>query len=262
MSISGAVHYVGRDMAVRAFENRKVSNWALFNNKQFLASCVGSNVDDAATQLDAFLDMMDRPGMIAVLTVKVYEDLKPGDKIKSNTPDDGSFNFRLQDPAPGAAVSGSIGNMNYGLMEILKKMDARLDKLESAEPEPVEEVAPVQKYIGMVKDVMEIPGVRDIISGVLGSLVNRVPPAAALGNVSLQHPLPPAAAAPAAAVPPAAADMEDPEVIEYTHLVKAYNTIKGSGMPDALAMLQRLADIAATDQAKFRGIRDSIKLFL
>ena len=251
-SINSAVHFRGRDMAIQAFANRKVKAWAIFNNRQFLASHIAENADDAANALDEFLSMMDQPGNIAVYTVKVYEDLKVGEKIKSNTADDGSFNFRLSDPVGNQqGIAGTTSAGNYEMMQLLKKMDARIDELEKpieADPDPEP-----KNFIGQIKDFLEIPGMQAIISGLVQKVTGA--PSQALGYAPN--------AVPGAATTGSDTQSEyDANVNEYTAVIDAYNVIKNSGMPDALQLLQRLAQIAATDQEKFRSLQAAIKMFL
>jgi len=251
MSTYGAVHFRGAEIAIEAFENRRAKSWALFTGKQFLASFVGESVEQAAEALDKYLSLMNQPGNIAVYTLKVYDDMTPGEKIKSNTPDDGSFNFRLQEPTPGLpAVAGLNTAGNYEMLQLLKKMDARIERLET---EPVEEKEPAEpkNIMGQIKDFLELPGMQALISGVVQKLTGNAQ-APSLGNINVQYP--PQSTTGTAEY--------DPEVNEYTALIDAYKIIKNSGLPDALAMLQKLADIAATDQEKFKSIVSGLKMFL
>ena len=250
-STYGAVHFRGRGVAIQAFENRNSKAWALFTGKQFLASYVAEDNDSAAVALDQYLGLMDQPGNIAVYTIKVYDDIPADGKIKSNTPDDGSFNFRLHEPSGAAAVTG-VGSSagNWEMMQLLKKMDARIEELEKAGPDDEPEE---KNIVGQIKGFLEIPGMQAIIYGLVQKLTGSSSPAPALGN------------APGAAAPIVNQDAElqtDPEVMEYGQALEAYKVIRNSGMPNILNVLQRLAYIAQTDQEKFKGLQSSINMFL
>lgn len=249
-STYGAVHFRGRGVAIQAFENRNSKAWALFTGKQFLASFVAADTDSAAAALDQYLDLMDQPGNVAVYTLKVYDDIPADGKIKSNTADDGSFNFRLHEPSGSQATPGISGaSGNWEMMQLLKKMDARIDELEKPLPDDKE---PEEKnLIGQIKGFLEIPGMQALISGLVQKLTGSSSPAPALGT------------APGAAAPIVNQDTDsDPEVLEYGTALEAYKIIRNSGMPNILQVLQRLAYIAQTDQEKFKSLQTSINMFL
>lgn len=253
MSTYGAVHFRGRGVAVQAFENRKAKAWAVFTGKQFLASFVAPDTDSAVSALDQYLDLMDDPKNIAVYTIKVYDDVPADGKIKSNTPDDGSYNFRFNEPSGAAGVTGVSGaSGNWEMLQILKKMDARIEQLEKGDPDEADE-APEKNIVGQIKDFLEIPGMQTLISGIVQKLTGNNAPAPALGNA-------PGATAPG--VNEVETMPADPEVLEYSQALEAYKIIRNSGMPNILNVLQRLAYIAQTDQEKFKSLQTSINMFV
>ena len=245
MSTSSAVHFRGLETALHAFQNRKAKGWAVFNNRQFLASDFAASDDLAAASLESFLSMMDQPANVAVYTIKVYEELPKGEtKRKSNTPDDGSFNFRFNsEGVAGMPTIGAAGN--YEMMQFLKRMDDRLLKLEDTEP--IESEPEQKSMLGQIREVLELPGVQAIVSGIFQKIAGGAAPSLA------------GAPTPAPVVDEA---LQNADVQENMQVLDAYATIKYCGMPDALQMLQKLALIAQTDQEKFNQVKGAFKMFL
>lgn len=122
--MAGSVQFYGKDEVLQAFENRRVQLWSIWQGSQYMFKGEGAN------ELDTHLDTLQHSD--ATYTLKVYEDIKDLAKLKSNTPNDGSFNFKLSIPFnrmngipgsnPGGYYPGYWGD---------KKLEDRLQKLEA-----------------------------------------------------------------------------------------------------------------------------------
>jgi hypothetical protein len=158
-AISRSVQFEGIPSVVRAYQNRNVAPWAIFCNNQFMFKYQGNKIADGVKVLHDTLDAIAETNSPAVYTLKVYEDLKGG--IKSNTPDDGSFNFRMHSGAIGAVSNGS----NKEILDEIKGLHLRIDSITNGDDgdEP--------DAIGQIERVMEIPGVKEVVTGLLGMLM-------------------------------------------------------------------------------------------
>lgn len=113
--------FVGIDETLEAFESRGVDAWALFAGKRMIVR--GTGIDS----LKKFLTMISNSGTVAVYTLKVYETVSDDSEIKNNTPDDGSFNFKIHSLDRGG-MSGIVGR-HYGDPDIADRLDAIEEKL-------------------------------------------------------------------------------------------------------------------------------------
>lgn len=246
MAISASVQFIGIDPVLNAYEARKVAPWALFMNRQFLFKYEGDDLKEGAELLATILNQLNESP--AVYTLKVYEDL-PGGKIREKTECDGSFNFRIVDAQGGAVGMVGGGSANYELVRLMqdirqdqKQLAERLEMLESDEIEG--EISGVNSTIGVIKEVMNIPGVGELLSGIIGRVFN------------------PISAAPIAGIAGAPANENLPdESIELRRVLSAYSIIK-EGMPDALVLLEKLAMMQQSEPDKFSKFRASIGLFI
>jgi len=95
-----SVQFFGVDKVLEMFEAREVEAWAVYQGKQFMFKGIG--VDSLQTILNAI------NGTTPIYSLKVFEGITDPAMIKSNLADDGSFNFRLQQP-------GEMSGVPYGL---------------------------------------------------------------------------------------------------------------------------------------------------
>lgn len=245
MAISQSCQFVGVDAVLNAYVRRGVPCWAIWHNKQFMFKCESENIDEGERVLAEHLEALKNS--IATYTLCVYEDLPPGGKIKSKTENDGSFNFQL-----GQRDSGGYDNVL--LREIRQsqiEQEARLSHLEDGGDS--DEISGVGKMIGMIKEVMGIPGISDLIVSLL-SQKKQVP--AGIGFIpenktmsSFQNNY--------SNEKPVVEITED----EAARLGAAFALIK-NGMPEILEVLERLAEVSQTQKSKFETIRATIKTFM
>lgn len=224
--ISRSVQFSGLDKVVRAYQSGNVAPWAIFCNTQFLFKYDGKKLTEGVALLNRVLEEVSLEGSPAVYTLKVYEDLGNA-KIKSNTPHDGSFNFRLHE-------AREVGSNGYDpasrmILERLNQMQVRMDALETGGGEE-----DARDTIGTIERVMEIPGVAQLIQGLVSGFVGGARPTAIAG------------------VPGADTDaaeeiyMSERMLNALRILIKADNNFE--------AHLEKLAKIAQDTPGKFAGL--------
>lgn len=157
-----SVQILGLENVLRAYENKDVVKWAIWQGRTLNEFYDGDDPEEAKQKLTAWLDLLSKYST-AIYTLKFYDD--DVTKIRSNTPDMGGFNFRLYvDGVPGfepARNPRMIGGVDTELRELVVKLNERIDKIESAEPEPADELEPWEK-------VLDHPIIAGVVSKMLG----------------------------------------------------------------------------------------------
>jgi len=245
---SSSCQFVGADNVVRAYCRRGVPSWAIWHNKQFMFKCECTDISEGEQMLAEHLEALRNS--VATYTLCVYEDIKPGMKIKSRTENDGSFNFQLTPKMDGGNDIGLLREIRQAQIE----QDMRLAALEGDEGE--EEVSGIGKLIGTIKEVMTIPGIADIVGSFLNKLNNK--PAAAIGfapdNNNVMEPN---------FQNNYSQDMPAVEITENEaeRLGAAYAALK-TKMPEILPLLEQLAAMSVNNPGKFDTIKAMIKTFV
>ncbi len=231
------IQFFGIDDLLEVYQDRGLDRWALFAGKRLITD------GDGADDLRAFLLRMSRSGTFACYTLKVYEGL--GDeKIRPNTVDDGSFNFKLfsmDSRGPGGIVGTHYGDpVQQKILERLDGLEARL-----AEPEDDGVIGQITKaFIGMLEEPHKL---HDFIGALSGAGGQPLPNPFAkqihsVGNITRVQ------SAPKPAV--------DPEVITEANAERIAAVIKKLGRHDTkfLEHLEGLAGIAEKTPAKFKTL--------
>lgn len=250
MAVSSSIQFRGKDAAIQAFQNRKVDLWSLWQGKQFLTKGAGDE------ELEAYLDMLLNAATNAIYTVRVYEDITDLSKIKSNTPDDGSFNFRLSED-PAAPIQYSVGayrNNTEQMMQLLQRMDQRLAKLEEEDEEEETSEEEVLSIAGFLKEPEKLGRVISVAKQILG--INQ--PAQnfnhSIGTVSRVGQTETGGQAPAAdSGEKMAQTIEEEKLQKLQRLGAAIDTLERND-PKLIDHLEKLASIAAKDKAKFQSL--------
>lgn len=146
------VQFIGTDQVIRAFEARNIDIWSIWCGKEYHIK--GNGVEE----LKAYLDMIAESQTAATYTLKVYEDLTDIKEVKSNTPHDGSFNFKLFSVYDQPGRTGIIGR-HYGypsrddiVLQKLQEFDTKLNLL-AAGPEIDPEEETIEKAVlGMIQE--------------------------------------------------------------------------------------------------------------
>lgn len=90
---SASVQFRGFDQVLKAYEMKGIGTWSMWQGKSMLHKCECSDVSEGLEELRQWLQMLGTSSN-AIYTLCVYEEPTKG-KINSSTPNDGSFNFRL-----------------------------------------------------------------------------------------------------------------------------------------------------------------------
>lgn len=230
---SSSIQFKGVEKVLEAYDNRQVAAWSLFQGKQMIFKHEGSDMQEAAENLQQCLNMLDS-STNAIYTLKIYED---ADKIKSNTPDDGSFNFRLnmESQEPGLGAISRANNNN----EILSKLNALEERLNQQEEEEGEEDdSPLNN---LISGIMGNPALQPVVTQLLTNL------AANLLSKKVSAP------APVAAVAGIATDPEQ-------RLAQALQILKSKD-PNLADNLYKLASIAEKQPEQFAMLLSMLQNF-
>jgi hypothetical protein len=151
-TVGRSVQFRGIDAAVKAYENQSVPAWGLFQGAQFLSKYEGNSVGQGAELLEQFLTALDQRSADGVTyTLCIYDGLTDGEKIKSTTKYDGSFNFRLIDNIE--SYNGSKGAYIAGL-------EKKIADLENDEPDPT----PKEQIFAGLGKILEHPDVQQMLA--------------------------------------------------------------------------------------------------
>ena len=228
------IQFVGIDDLIDAYVDRGVDRWALFAGKRPITQ--GEGADD----LRSFLMRIAKSQTTATYILKVFEDLGE-EKIRVNTPDDGSFNFKLFS----VFGTGTVGS-HYG-GSIQEKILERLDGLEAKLMEPGDDgiVGQITKaFIGMLEEPHKLHDFIGALNGV-NPPSGTLPPFAgrmnAVGSMARTAPK---------------SSVNYPEVITEQNAERISLVIKKLAAydPKFLEHLEMIADIAEKTPAKFKTL--------
>ncbi len=173
MGVSSSIQFRGLENALQAYVNKDVACWSIWQGKQML-----DKGKDAET-LRAFLELLEASDSEAIYTVRVYEDIEDPKKIKSTTADDGSFNFRLNEPNQlpvkfrGGYERGGYGKGN-SLEERFEELEEKISGFIDAQTNPPanpEEDTLQGALIGLLKDPDKLGKFIDVTKNLLGQNV-------------------------------------------------------------------------------------------
>lgn len=175
MRANGSIQFKGIDKVVTAYINNDVPIFALFCGRQLLTKYEGEDIQEGANFLREFLENLDKGS--ATYALCVYED--PGTKVKSNTPYDGSFNFKLEEkPYPSQSITGLDERVNNRVADLENKFNLLMQKLDEQDKEELEESAP--GGLGAVLNgLLENPEIQRAIASRVIGLVDKILPAPA-----------------------------------------------------------------------------------
>lgn len=167
MSLCRAVQFKRADEVVQAYVNRKVPAFAIYCGKQFLFWESPANLEEGERALEEYLQLLEKAQGSGIYSLVLYEDVEPGDRIRSNMPYDGSFNFQFRE--------------NYGQYsqrpdfsenrEILSKLEAMQMEIQSLKEEKDEEVN--EDAIGRVLNnpvIQRLPEILQSLPEVIGAI--------------------------------------------------------------------------------------------
>jgi hypothetical protein len=185
--MAGSVQFRSSEAVLTAYENSSCPAWSLWQGGQLLFKFAGKTAEEAISALSNVLEMLGESSN-AIYTLKVYEDIGGKEKIKNNTPYDGSFNFRLN------ADSQELNQSQYrnysGMKELqtqIAALSARIEAREAESDDDDEEEDETERQLGKIGALLNNPVVQQL-AGLLFRGTNLAPapgPRAvgALGNV-------------------------------------------------------------------------------
>lgn len=136
--MGNAIHFTGVPAVVQMFQSRDPeAAWAVVSAKMIL------HKGDGADELKSFLNMLKRQGSNASFTLQIYESVEAA-HIKSNTPNDGGFTFRLN-----KEDEGYTGNY---LQDKIAELQKKLDEREDAEP----------SKLGVIGEILDHPTIQAV----------------------------------------------------------------------------------------------------
>lgn len=155
-----SIQFNNREAVLLAFQNRAVEAWAIWQGKQFMFKGIGES------ELNEILEVLSNGGTNAVYTLKVFEGVEDASAIKSNTPDDGSFNFRLNSPEMALTQSSYTSALsNIAIAEKLAKLEKRF---EEEEEENIE--IPVNS-LGKIGEILDHPVIAPFVPILIEKIV-------------------------------------------------------------------------------------------
>lgn len=156
MPISSSIQFNNKDQVLAAYQNRDVAAWSLWQNKQFMFK----GMDEAG--LNELLNVLANGGTNATYTLRVYEGIDNDKQIKSNTPDDGSFNFKLN--ADGQHISPGQYDKVYSNEALIRRVTELESKLDETEAAP--------NALGKIGDIISHPILAPVIPLVIQKLMD------------------------------------------------------------------------------------------
>ena len=174
-----AVHFTNKESLVDAFRNKGIPYFAVVSGSLIIHKNQKiDDVEDAATELDSFLDMLNQ-GSNAVYVLRIYEAV-PSGGIKDKTPADYGLNFRLNIdgmlPEPSRiAYLKNRDDYDKRLMERLEAIEA---KINGVDDEDAEDEQPAQTGLaGVLNGLISNPAIQQaLISRLIGLVDKFLPP--------------------------------------------------------------------------------------
>lgn len=155
MGYSSSVQFRDTESVIEAFNNRGVEAWSISQGKQFMFKGIGHD------GFESILKTLELGDSSALYTVRIYEDITCDKEIKSNTPDDGSFNFRLNEDMRESYRSIKGFSNPSKDNAVLAKLDAIEKRMDDYEKPGADD------SLGIVGKLLDNP----VIAGIVPTLV-------------------------------------------------------------------------------------------
>lgn len=241
MAVSRSVQFRGVPAVLRAYENANIAPFAIMCGTQLLMKYEDNDLEGGKEFLKTALKELSTGGGMATYTLCVYEDLKPKEKIKSKTPFDMSFNFKLEEYETERA--GRFSNREYE--DRIAALEAKL-KLEEDETDEPEAIGGIWGTIGKL---LEHPDISAAIAGKIVTAIHSVGASNPSGASVLT-------AVPGAAKVAGAGDRHNSEQLEKIR--RAVDTLAKLD-PDLGDHLIQIAEIAMKDPGKYNLLIGMLK---
>jgi hypothetical protein len=162
MGFSSSIQFREPLQIVEAFKNRGVDAWSITCGKQFMFKGIGEE------DFSQIINTLAESDSSATYTVQVYEDIDDVKKIKNNTPNDGSFNFKLNEDL--RQRIGLVKGYREGeerspnnIFVKLESIEKQLAELQAQDEEDSEQ----NNSLGMIGELLAHP----VVSQVIGKLI-------------------------------------------------------------------------------------------
>jgi len=264
MKSTAQIQFLGIESVLKAYEMNDVAPWAIYQGNQFLFHDESGEVSEGSTRLREILEMIrTSSNSKAIYTLKVYDDLKEGQKIKSDTPFSGSFNFRMSELEFYNDSEGRInpypGNTKQSIEELKHLVTALTEKVNDMQAEKDEEDETEKKSsVGaMLGAVLEDPAFIGAIGQAIGAKIVQFINGISLGKGAPVLPMAPGSPAKIAGTSPEPVPVTDPSIdhnqeqlTKMNHAVQIMYQVD----PNLGDHLMQLAEIARDNPKKFLGL--------
>jgi len=179
-----AVQFFGVKAVLDAYENMGYPAWSILQAKQFQFKYEGEDQAEGYQLLEKLLNsLMATRGSTAIYTLRVYADdtlSRPTKgpnrgkvKIYESTPYDGSFNFRLYEEQELDLQQARGTNSMFNLQKRMETMEELLKQMVEQQNEPEQDQEPEQLdgIAGVLKQMMDMPQVKEAIAGKVVQMV-------------------------------------------------------------------------------------------
>jgi hypothetical protein len=200
------VQIEGIPETVNAYKQNKIPAFSVGDGRDINIRYNGESMDEGAQLLNLWLNKLDSSGTYQLYQLRLYDAIKPGDRITNKTLYDLSFNFRLRKREENMpALNGNAGGMlnNNQIFHLLQEMqDLKVrnallemqsmapasiddDSDDDDEPEKPAEKTAGQK-IGQAVIDQSIPVIGEIIRNIAGAFTgNKLQPSTALAGPTI-----------------------------------------------------------------------------
>lgn len=163
--MAASVQFYGQDNIITAAENRNCPRWAIFSGRQFLFKYEGTDKNESLQFLEKILESLREAGTVATYTLRFYED---NQKIKDNTPYDGSFNFRLVEEEERQQKALMYAGNSKLVIERLEAIEQKLSGVDQEEDEEEEPETINSILMGFLKEPQKIEQMLGIVGKIFG----------------------------------------------------------------------------------------------
>lgn len=171
MSDAKSVQFRSPEKVLGAYKNNQVPMWSIFQGKQGpMFKYQGDDLEAGYDLLEQVLTAIYQERSAAIYTFNVYEDLPKG-KIKSDTPVDGSFNFRFFATTENSVLPNQYSHIYEGgaaaMVQDMQAMKVQMNLIANKLNEEEEESA-----MGIVGEILEHPAIEPIVPTVVNRLLD------------------------------------------------------------------------------------------
>lgn len=239
MAVGRSVQFRGINNVVGAYERQDLVPWGIFQGTQFMQGYNGSDQKEGSEMLEQYLQALDSRSADGVTyTLCVYDGLAKGEKVRSQTKYDASFNFRLIDN-----IDGSTSGRSYYEQKI-----SGLEKQIEDMKEPAE-LTPKEKLLEHLGTLFSHPQVQQMLATKLVTIVEGL----TAGITGLFNPGGVVPRPTSAAIGAVDVNAENEKLQRAVQMLIQVDDQLGTH-------LLKLAEVAAADPAKYQNLISMLNL--